>query len=300
MLSIEITEVTIISKARYLATITLASLITVCAISALGTIAYGNTTDDAVAEKYINMEEAPSTDQTSVVAQVVDVKINEEQVIRVGITEEYLNVNYTNLDADAELSVIENTSDDSIEVKGIVDNLDVAKEELAEEEERLRIEAEQAEIEKAKAELALRSYSTSRNQGGLLDISNPDDSYTGKVITVTGKDREILEKLVMGEAGNQGFEGCALVAQSIHDMYILGGFDSVDAVRRNCGYSGSLKFEPNQDALDAVSFIFDEGGYAVKHRVLYFYAPRYSKGSFHETQNLVIEYKDHKFFDRRY
>lgn len=296
-----IMEVTVISRARYLATITLASLITICGISAISTIAYGNVTDDAeVAEKYINMEEAPSTNQTSVIAQVVDVKINDEQVIRVGVTEDYLNVNYTSLETDAEISVMENTSDEPIDVKGIVDNLDVAKKELAEEEERLRLAAEQAEIEKAKAELAQRTYSTSQTQGGLLDISNPDNSYTGVSVRITGNDRKILEKLVMGESGNQGFEGAALVAQCIRDMYLLGNYDSIEAVRRNCGYSGSLKFEPNQDVLDAVSFIFDEGGYAVKHRILYFYAPRYSKGSFHETQNLVINYKDHKFFDRRY
>ena len=104
----------------------------------------------------------------------------------------------------------------------------------------------------------------------------------------------------MGEAGNQGFEGAALVAQCIRDMYITGGFSSVESVRTNCGYSGRLTTAPNQDVLDAVSFIFDEGGYAVKHRILYFYNPAYSAGRFHESQNLIIQYKNHKFFDRWY
>lgn len=283
-----------ISKARYLATIILASLIAICVKSDLSIIGYGYLTDDAtVAEKYINMEEAPSTKKSNVIAQVVDIKVSEKDTIRVGLTEDYLNVNYTSLETDAELSVKENTNDESINIKSIVDSLEKAKAEV-------KREQEEAEIAAAKAELAKRGYSLSRTQGGLLDITNPDPNYTGRAIKITGKDRDILNRLVMGEAGNQGFEGAALVAQCIRDMYVLGNFKSVDAVRRNCGYSGSLKTAPNQDVLDAVSFIFDEGGYAVKHRVLYFYNPRYSAGKFHETQNLIIHYESHKFFDRRY
>ena len=256
-------------------------------------VAYGDITEDAtVAEKYINMEEALVTSDSKI-ADVIDVKINETKAIRVGVTEDCLSVNYTNLETDADLSVMKNTSDNAIDVKSIVDNLEVAKQEIEKEKE----EARKAE---ARARLAERGYSTTREQGGLLDISHPDSNYRGTAISVTGNDRDILERLVMGEAGNQGFEGAALVAQAIRDMYILGDFSSVDSVRRNCGYSGSLRRTPNQDVLDAVSFIFDEGGYAVKHRVLYFYAPALVRSSFHESQNLVIDYKDHRFFDRRY
>lgn len=279
----------VIRTARWLATFLLASFTLVCIASA---IAYGNVTEDdaTVAEKYVNMEEAPSTGQVNLIAQVVDIPINDEQVVRVGLTEEYLNVNYTNLNTDAEISVIE-TYDMDFDIQGIVDNLDVAREEI-------RIEEEQAKLEEAKKQLKSRSYSLTQNQGGLVDIEEPSQSYKGQVIEVTGKDRDILERLVMGEAGNQGFTGAALVAQCIRDMYILGGFDSVEAVRTNCGYSGKLDTEPNRDVLDAVSFIFDEGGYAVKHRLLYFYAPKYSQGKFHNTQNLIIEYGGHRFFDR--
>lgn len=290
-------EVTFINRARILAAISVASLITVCAFNF---IAYGNETEDvAVAEKYVNMEDVSAT-QTSVIANVVDVSINEDQIIRVALTEDYTNINYTSIETEATLSTVPTSSEGDILVQDIVGSMEIAQQELDIEVEQARLKAEAEEIAKAKANLASRTYSTTQTQGGLLDIANPDPNYTGKSIRITGNDRVILEKLVMGESGNQGFEGSALVAQCIRDMYILGGFDSVDAVRRSCGYSASLRHEPNQNVKDAVSFIFDEGGYAVKHRILYFYAPRYSKGSFHETQNLVINYVDHKFFDRRY
>ena len=263
----------------------------------LGTIfAYGNVTDDVeVATKYINMED-PANMQNNPIAEVVDIPVSDNQSIRIGLTEEYLNVNYSSLETDAELSVMVNKSNNELYVGDVVNNISKAEEEL----ER---EAEEARIAEAEAQLAKRTYSTTKTQGGLLDIAKPDPNYTGTAIKVTGSDRDILERLVMGEAGNQGFEGAALVAQCIRDMYLAGGFSSVDAVRRNCGYSGSLKRTPNQDVLDAVSYIFDQGGYAVKHRIFYFYSPAnmsngYSK--FHESQNNIINYKDHKFFDRWY
>lgn len=289
-------EVDTIKEARILATFLGTSALSIMVTLGL-IVAYGSVTDgdEEVATKYINMEEI-SIAQDSPIAEVVDIPISDDKSIRIGLTEEYLNVNYTSLGTDAESSVMYSKSNEEISVKDIIDNVSVAQEEL-------QREAEEAEIARARAELAKRTYSTTRTQGGLLDIQNPDPSYTGTAIRVTGADRDILERLVMGEAGNQGFEGAALVAQCIRDMYIAGGFSSVDAVRRNCGYSGSLKRTPNQDVLDAVSFIFDEGGYAVKHRIFYFYSPAnmsngYSK--FHESQNNIINYKDHKFFDRWY
>lgn len=289
-------EVDTIREARILATFLGTSALSIMVTLGL-IVAYGSVTDgdEEVATKYINMEEI-SIAQDSPIAEVVDIPISDDKSIRIGLTEEYLNVNYTSLGTDAESSVMYSKSNEEISVKDIIDNVSVAQEEL-------QREAEEAEIARARAELAKRTYSTTRTQGGLLDIQNPDPSYTGTAIRVTGADRDILERLVMGEAGNQGFEGAALVAQCIRDMYLAGGFSSVDAVRRNCGYSGSLKRTPNQDVLDAVSFIFDEGGYAVKHRIFYFYSPAnmsngYSK--FHESQNNIINYKDHKFFDRWY
>ena len=130
----------------------------------------------------------------------------------------------------------------------------------------------------------------------LLKIDNPQEEYSGSIVSLSTDDRYILEHLVMGEAGNQGYEGAALVAQCIRDTMVYDVISSVEQVRTQYKYSGSLNIEPNQDVLNAVKFIFDDGGIAVKHRVQYFYAPRICSGDWHETQDFVIEHGGHKFF----
>ena len=42
--------------------------------------------------------------------------------------------------------------------------------------------------------------------------------------------------------------------------------------------------KPNQEVLDAVAFIFDNGGYIVQHRLTYFYSFNNTKSRFHESK----------------
>lgn len=134
--------------------------------------------------------------------------------------------------------------------------------------------------------------------GYLLSIDNPDPNYVSRSVSLSAQDRYILERLVMGESGNQGFIGAALVAQTIRDTMIYDGYSSVEQVRTACGYYGSLSIEPNQDVLDAVSYIFDQGGAAVQHQLRYFYAYKICSSPWHESQNHIVTYLDVKFFDR--
>ena len=122
-----------------------------------------------------------------------------------------------------------------------------------------------------------------------------DVTYQGCVIDV-GEQREFLERLVMGEAGNQGFEGAALVAQSLRDNMIAKGTTDVKELKKKMAYSGSTSREPNEDVKAAVAFIFDQGGCAVQHRINYFYNPEIVSSSFHESQQFIIEYGNHRFF----
>ena len=132
----------------------------------------------------------------------------------------------------------------------------------------------------------------------LLQIDNPDTSYVSYSVELSDYDRDVLEHLVMGEAGGQGFIGCCLVAQAIKDTLINDGYPSVDAVRTGNGYAASLDNVPNQDVLDAIEYVFDNGGAAVQHRIIYFYAPNLCESAFHESQNHVVTHGDHRFFDR--
>ena len=125
-----------------------------------------------------------------------------------------------------------------------------------------------------------------------------DESYTGSVIELTTENRELLERLVMGESGNQGFVGAALVAQTIHDTMLLDNCYDVMTIKQTHEYSGKLDTEPNEDVKKACALIFDDGGMAVKHQLVYFYAPGLVESEFHESQKFVVQYKGHRFFDR--
>ncbi len=155
-------------------------------------------------------------------------------------------------------------------------------------------------IEKAEkaAKTKQPAATVSTNGKYLLDIANPDTNYVSYSVSLSEYDRDILERLVMGEAGGEGFIGCCLVAQAIRDTMISDGYKSVEAVRTGMGYYGSLYNTPNQDALDAVSFIFDQGGAAVQHNIIYFYAPALCTSGFHESQEFVVAHNSHRFFDR--
>lgn len=134
------------------------------------------------------------------------------------------------------------------------------------------------------------------NSDILLKINKPDNSYNGTIVKLSKNDRYILEHLVMGEAGNQGYIGASLVAQAIRDTMVYKNIKTVEEVRISHKYSGRIDIEPNKDVIDACKFIFDEGGCAVRSKLFYFYAPGVVKSKWHESQNFVVEYKGHRFF----
>lgn len=132
--------------------------------------------------------------------------------------------------------------------------------------------------------------------GPLVACNNPDKSYTGGIVSITGANRENLEGLVMGEAGGEGFIGAALVAQTIRDTMLESGITDVATIKRKYGYSASMSKTPNEDVIRAVSYIFDYGETAVQHKLKYYYAYRVTNSAFHESQQFVLEYGGHRFF----
>lgn len=132
----------------------------------------------------------------------------------------------------------------------------------------------------------------------LISISNPDTSYDPGTVYLSDSDRNLLERLVMGEAGDQGFTGCALVAQAVKDTMVSDGISTVSEVISKYGYYGSTSNTPNSDAVEAVSYIFDQNGSAVQHRIMYFYDTTLCSSKWHETQNFVLEYCGTRYFDR--
>ena len=147
-------------------------------------------------------------------------------------------------------------------------------------EEETSSKAEESEDESSEDETSESSESASTGYAGGLSLS----SY----------DRAKLERLVMGEAGSTGYYGASLVAQCIRDAMVRSNTTSIDEIICDYGYYGSTGTEPNSAVKDAVSFIFDQGGSAVDHRIIVFYI---GQSAWHETQTFVTEYCGMRFFD---
>ena len=138
--------------------------------------------------------------------------------------------------------------------------------------------------------------SNSSSGSYLISISNPDYSYNPSAVSLSSYDRAKLERLVMGEAGSMGYNGCALVAQCIRDAMNRSNTTSIDRIISEYQYYAPTNKEPNQTVKNAVSYIFDQNGSAVQHRILCFYT---GSSGWHETQNFIVGCGNVRFFDLR-
>lgn len=141
-------------------------------------------------------------------------------------------------------------------------------------------------------------YQAQWDAGYLLAIDNPDTSYSTSTIELTDKDRDLLERLCMGEFGSGGFIGAALIAQAVKDAMTSDGYSSVADVIKYCRYDGSTSMGTNDACKQAVRYIFDDNHAAVQHRLLYMYNPYMCTSSFHESQRFILSYQGVRFFDR--
>ena len=111
-------------------------------------------------------------------------------------------------------------------------------------------------------------------------------------------DRDLLERLCMGEFGSGGFIGASLIAQAVKDAMCFDGYTSVADVIRECHYTGSTSIGTNSECRQAVRYIFDDNRDAVQHRIMYMYNPYMVQSAFHESQNFILSYAGVRFFDR--
>lgn len=142
------------------------------------------------------------------------------------------------------------------------------------------------------------STASASNSGDfLLDIDNPDPNYVGCCVSLNDEDRDMTERILMGEAGGEGFIGMALVAQCIRDTYVNGNYSSIAQLLKVNGYYGSTSITPSQEAKDVVNYIFDQGGSAVQHNIRIFYATNMCSSAWHEAQEFVVQYNYVRFFN---
>lgn len=107
-------------------------------------------------------------------------------------------------------------------------------------------------------------------------------------------ERAVAEKIVMGEAGGEPYEGQVLVAQCLLNAAIKDGLQPSE-IRTKYQYSGWNE-EPSESVKLAVSDVFDHGYKVVDEPILYFYAPNIVKSNWHESLTFVIEVEGHRFF----
>lgn len=175
----------------------------------------------------------------------------------------------------------ENTTEETLEVEKSESNVEVSE------------NSGYSESHKDYQEEISNDYSY--NTGSyLIGISNPDYNYSPSPVSLSAYDRAKLERLVMGEAGSMGYNGCALVAQCIRDAMNRSNTTSIDRIISEYQYYAPTNKEPNQTVKDAVSYIFDQNGSAVQHRILCFYT---GSSGWHETQNFIVGCGNVRFFD---
>lgn len=141
-------------------------------------------------------------------------------------------------------------------------------------------------------------YNAQWNAGYLVAIDNPDTTYECGQVTLCDADRDLLERLCMGEFGSGGFVGAALIAQAVKNAMCFDGYTSVQSIIDGCHYTGRTDIGTNEACKQAVRYIFDENHDAVQHRIMYMYNPNLVQSAFHESQNYILTYQDVRFFDR--
>ena len=112
---------------------------------------------------------------------------------------------------------------------------------------------------------------------------------------LTPAERDVVERVVMAEAGGESRLGQMAVAQCILTSCYEEGIRPGQAVERD-RYTGSRP-EPTDAVKAAVSEVFDEGTMAVAEPIRVFYAPASVSGAGHERRHeYVCTIGGHKFF----
>lgn len=128
----------------------------------------------------------------------------------------------------------------------------------------------------------------------ILECDNVDPNYHGQSWEV--QDRDLLELAVTREFGAD-YTGSVLVAQTIRDTMIRENTHRFEDIYVEYGYDAQLPDETLPDAVNAVKFVFDDGGSGVQHKMLCFYARDMMYSDWHENQEFVVQYQNVRFFD---
>lgn len=112
---------------------------------------------------------------------------------------------------------------------------------------------------------------------------------------LTSEERDIVDRVVMAEAGGEGFDGQRLVAQCILNTAEAQGIRPDEVVLAPNQYAEPAEYA-SEMVSDAVSAVFDDGNMVTDEPIRWFYAPKYVTSQWHESKKFVLEHGGHRFF----
>ena len=111
---------------------------------------------------------------------------------------------------------------------------------------------------------------------------------------LTDEERDLVERVVMAEAGGEAYVGQLAVAQCILNACLLDDLRPAEAIEEY-SYTGNRP-DPTESVKQAVAAVFDDGVTVFDSDVLYFYAPALCRSDWHESQDYVTTIGCHRFF----
>lgn len=126
-----------------------------------------------------------------------------------------------------------------------------------------------------------------------VDVSEMETATPRYALTVS--ERDIVERVVMAEAGGEGFDGQRLVAQCILNTAEAMDLRPDEVVLAPNQYA-SPAAEASQEVKDAVSAVFDDGDMVTDEPIRWFYNDKLVYSEWHEGKRFVMYFGNHKFF----
>lgn len=113
---------------------------------------------------------------------------------------------------------------------------------------------------------------------------------------ITAEELEVVARVVQAEAGGEGYDGQALVAQCILNTAEAKGIRP-DEVVLAPGQYATPAAEASEAVKKAVTAVFLDGYQVTEEPIRFFYAPARCESNWHETAlDFVLEYGGHRFF----
>ena len=138
------------------------------------------------------------------------------------------------------------------------------------------------------------------NEIQILDLAMVEYSRP-PFFNLTEADRKTIQYIVAGEAKGEPMEGKMAVAQCILNGMVKSGW-SAERVRIEYQYSGWDDELQNSnpdcwaEVCESVTRVFDYNETVTDKPILYFYAPKRIKSSWHESLNCGFAVSGHRFF----